>query len=88
MQTAWGAGGGATGYLGPVKAGVSGYTVRGMDGFQFLTFNPIFVGQGALTDVPDAEIEIGRLPPPPLGAEIDRVEVIIRLRRTDGGSAG
>jgi hypothetical protein len=51
-QTAWGAGGGATGYLGPVKAGVSGYTGRGMDGFQFLTFNPIFVGQGALTDVP------------------------------------
>jgi Fur family iron response transcriptional regulator len=43
---------------------------------------------GALTDIPDTEIEIGRLPAPPLGAEIDRVEVIIRLRRTDGGSAG
>jgi Fur family iron response transcriptional regulator len=37
----------------------------------------------ALTDIPDDEIEIQRLPAPPPGAEIDRVEVIVRLRRLD-----
>jgi Fur family transcriptional regulator, iron response regulator len=36
---------------------------------------------GALTDIPDHDIEIGRLPTPPLGSEIERVEVIVRLRR-------
>jgi Fur family transcriptional regulator, iron response regulator len=36
---------------------------------------------GTLTDIPDQEIEIGRLPTPPLGSEIDRVEVIVRLRQ-------
>jgi Fur family iron response transcriptional regulator len=36
---------------------------------------------GALTDIPDDDIEIGRLPTPPLGSEIERVEVIVRLRR-------
>lgn len=35
---------------------------------------------GALTDIPEDHIEIGRLPDPPAGAEIDRVEVIVRLR--------
>jgi Fur family transcriptional regulator, iron response regulator len=35
----------------------------------------------ALTDIPDHEIEIGHLPEPPFGSEIDRVEVIVRLRR-------
>jgi Fur family transcriptional regulator, iron response regulator len=35
---------------------------------------------GALTDIPDDDIEIGRLPTPPLGSEIERVEVIVRLR--------
>jgi Fur family transcriptional regulator, iron response regulator len=38
---------------------------------------------GALTDIPDDDIEIGRLPKPPLGSEIDRVEVIVRLRRAE-----
>ena len=37
---------------------------------------------GALTDIPDEDIEIGRLPPP-LGSEIERVEVIVRLRRVE-----
>jgi Fur family transcriptional regulator, iron response regulator len=41
---------------------------------------------GALTDIPDDDIEIQRLPAPPPGAEIDRVEVIVRLRRLDDGS--
>ena len=35
---------------------------------------------GELTDIADDEIEIGRLPEPPAGSEIDRVEVIVRLR--------
>jgi Fur family transcriptional regulator, iron response regulator len=35
---------------------------------------------GALTDIPEEAIEIGRLPPPPEGSEIERVEVIVRLR--------
>ena len=36
---------------------------------------------GQLTDIPEQEIEINRLPSPPPGAAIDRVEVIVRLRR-------
>jgi Fur family iron response transcriptional regulator len=36
----------------------------------------------ALTDIPDDDIEIGRLPEPPTGSEIERVEVIVRLRRS------
>jgi len=36
---------------------------------------------GQLTDIAEQEIEISRLPNPPQGAEIDRVEVIVRLRR-------
>lgn len=36
---------------------------------------------GALTDIADDEIEIGRLPEPPEGAQIERVEVIVRLRQ-------
>jgi Fur family iron response transcriptional regulator len=36
---------------------------------------------GTLTDIPEQDIEIGRLPNPPQGSAIDRVEVIVRLRR-------
>jgi Fur family transcriptional regulator, iron response regulator len=35
---------------------------------------------GELTDIPEEAIEIGRLPEPPDGSEIERVEVIVRLR--------
>ena len=35
-----------------------------------------------LTDAPAEELEIPRLPAPPAGAEIARVDVVIRLRRT------
>ena len=35
---------------------------------------------GELTDIADDEVEIGRLPEPPAGSEIERVEVIVRLR--------
>lgn len=38
---------------------------------------------GRLTDIPDQDIAISRLPDPPAGAEIERVEVIVRLRRAD-----
>jgi hypothetical protein len=52
---AYGVGGGLQGYLGPVKLGASGYTGKGMDGFSFLTFNPIIVGQRA-TDAMGAPV--------------------------------
>ncbi len=35
-----------------------------------------------LTDAPAAELEISRLPEAPAGAEVSRVDVVIRLRRT------
>ena len=35
-----------------------------------------------LTDAPAAELEIARLPAAPEGAEVARVDVVIRLRRT------
>ncbi len=46
-QDAYGVGGGLQGYLGPVKLGVSGYAGKGMDAFEFLGFNPIFVSLDA-----------------------------------------
>lgn len=36
---------------------------------------------GALTDAPSNGVEIARLPTPPEGCEIARVDVVIRLRR-------
>ena len=53
MQDAYGVGGGLQGYLGPVKLGASGYMGRGMDAFEFLGFNPIFVSRDP--DVPTEE---------------------------------
>jgi hypothetical protein len=44
-QDAYGVGGGLLGSFGPVKAGFSGYTGKGMDGFTTFTFNPIAIGQ-------------------------------------------
>ncbi len=35
-----------------------------------------------LTDAPASELDIRRLPTPPAGAEIAKVDVVIRLRRT------
>jgi hypothetical protein len=52
-QSAYGVGGGVRAALGAVKAGVSGYTGQGMDGFSVMTFNPIFVGQRS--DIPNYE---------------------------------
>ncbi len=38
----------------------------------------------ALTDAPADELEIARLPEAPEGAEISKVDVVIRLRRVEG----
>ncbi len=38
---------------------------------------------GKLADIPDDQIEISRLPEPPDGSEIERVEVIVRLRDSE-----
>jgi len=46
-QNAYGVGGGVIGYLGPFKIGGSGYAGKGMDAFEFLTFNPIFVSRAS-----------------------------------------
>lgn len=35
-------------------------------------------------DVPDGEVEVSRLPKPPAGTVIERVDVIVRLRRANG----
>lgn len=40
-----------------------------------------FEDEGHLTDAPVGSVEIGRLPAPPEGTEIAKVDVIIRLRR-------
>ena len=39
---------------------------------------------GELVDIAADEVEISRLPAAPEGAQIERVEVIVRLRRTAG----
>lgn len=36
---------------------------------------------GRLTDIPAEQVSIGALPPAPEGAEIERVDVIVRVRR-------
>ena len=37
-------------------------------------------GTGALTDIPGDEVAIGDLPAPPPGTEIERVDLVIRIR--------
>jgi Fur family iron response transcriptional regulator len=36
----------------------------------------------SLTDAPAEDLEIARLPEPPEGAEVSKVDVVIRLRRS------
>lgn len=36
---------------------------------------------GELADIPGEQVELTRLPPPPDGAKISRVDVIVRLKR-------
>lgn len=40
--------------------------------------------EGRLVDAPTDSVEIARLPKPPEGAEISRVDVVIRVRRLPG----
>ena len=40
--------------------------------------------EGVLSDAPKAGVEIARLPEPPEGSEVSRVDVVIRLRRKAG----
>jgi hypothetical protein len=55
-QAAYGVGGGVQGYFGAVKVGASGYTGRGLDAFELLTFNPILVGQ-AMQNADGSEVQ-------------------------------
>ena len=38
-------------------------------------------GHNELVDIPEAEVAVGRLPQPPEGFEVARVDVVVRLRR-------
>ncbi len=38
-------------------------------------------GQNELLDIPGAEVMVDRMPSPPEGFEIARVDVVVRLRR-------
>jgi hypothetical protein len=60
MSNAYGVGGGLQGYLGPVKAGVSGYMGRGMDAFVFLGFNPINFSRDSNVENPDRKLRPAR----------------------------
>jgi Fur family transcriptional regulator, iron response regulator len=40
-------------------------------------------GSDELLDIPSAEIVVGKTPVPPEGFEIERVDVVVRLRRKD-----
>ena len=45
-------------------------------------------GEDVLFDIPHGEVEFGKLPVAPDGVEIDRVDVVVRLRRKPGTPAG
>jgi Fur family transcriptional regulator, iron response regulator len=40
-------------------------------------------GENALVDIPGAEVIVGKMPIPPEGYEIARVDVVVRLKRKD-----
>ena len=43
-----------------------------------------FEESGRLEDLDPGSVTIGALPPPPAGAAISRVDVVVRVRRADG----
>jgi Fur family iron response transcriptional regulator len=43
---------------------------------------------GKITDIPGDHIALSKLPLPPVGAEIERVDVVIRIRPYSNSSAG
>lgn len=46
------------------------------------THHHFFVeGENELHDIPDADVIVGKTPTPPEGYEIERVDVVVRLRR-------
>jgi hypothetical protein len=53
FQDAYGVGGGVQAYLGPIKVGGAGYGGRGIDGYEFLSFNPIVMSQRNSNPNPD-----------------------------------
>lgn len=38
-------------------------------------------GENALLDIPEAEVLVGRMPEPPPGYEVARIDVVVRLKR-------
>ena len=40
-----------------------------------------FEGSGQVEDIPDADIQISRLPQPPSGSKIKRVDVVVRVEK-------
>lgn len=40
-------------------------------------------GSNQLVDIPGAHVDVGRLPEPPPGMMVERVDVIVRLRKID-----
>jgi Fur family iron response transcriptional regulator len=46
------------------------------------THHHVFIeGRDELVDIPSSEVVVGRTPTPPEGFEIDRVDVVVRLRK-------
>ena len=46
------------------------------------TFDDFLIEEtNTVLDIPGADVSIGELPEPPEGMEIERVEVVVRLRR-------
>ena len=43
----------------------------------------LFEGNNDVLDIPDGQITVGRVPEPPPGFEVARVDVVVRLRRLD-----
>ena len=41
-------------------------------------------GESNLLDIPDADMMVGKMPTPPKGYEIGRIDVVVRLRRKSG----
>ena len=47
-------------------------------------FHYYLVDTGQLVDIGTADLEVLGLPTPPKGTEIDRIDIIVRLRKTTG----
>jgi len=63
-----------------VEAGRSYFDTNTSDHHHFF-----FEGSGRLQDIPGDHVVLGRVPPPPEGMDVARVDVIIRLCERSGG---